>query len=434
MALQSDPNFAPTAGFQKQTDMRAMTVATALFFMVGALTCLNDVIIPHLKSIFALSYAEAMLVQLAFFSAYFFFSYPASRLLDWVDYKSTMVCGLAVMCVGALLFLPAAHMASFPLFLGALMLLATGMTLVQVAVNPYVTILGPAKTASSRLNLAQAFNSVGTFIAPFFGGLIILGHAVQISPAQRQALTGPQLQAYQQQQAHSVQGPYIGIAVTLALLAIALAAIKLKRHTPTHSSQDVLENQIAAHDSIWKHSHVVLGALGLFAYVGAEVAIGSLLVNYMGLPRVAGLRESVAANYLSLYWGGAMLGRFAGAAVLQRVRTAPVLATAAALACALVLTSVFTTGHVAMFALLLVGFCNSIMFPSIFTLGIRDLGALTSKGSSVLMSAAGLGGAVVPLLTGRLADHFGLALAFLLPALCYVYVATFGAVNLRRAP
>jgi FHS family L-fucose permease-like MFS transporter len=384
-----------------------MSVATTLFFMVGALTCLNDIIIPHLKS---------------FFSAYFFFSYPASRVVDWIDYKRTMVCGLLIMGLGAAMFIPAARLASFPLFLLALITLAAGMTFVQVAVNPYVAMIGPSATASSRLNLAQAFNSVGTFIAPFLGGLLILGHAIQLTGAQRHALNPLQLEAYLEQQAHSVQLPYAVISATLVLLAILLGAIRLRPQT---------ENIIGTTsiDSIWGHPRVVLGAIGLFVYVGAEVTIGSLLVNYMGLPQIAGLREQVAANYLTFYWGGAMIGRFIGSAVLQRVRTERALAMAALTACALVSISVLTHGNTAMYALLLVGFCNSIMFPSIFTLGIQDLGPLTSKGSSMLMAAAGLGGAVLPIMTGKFADRFGLQPAFLLPAVCYIYIAGFGVLS-----
>jgi FHS family L-fucose permease-like MFS transporter len=343
-----------------------------------------------------------------------------------------MVCGLLIMGLGAAMFIPAARLASFPLFLLALITLAAGMTFVQVAVNPYVAMIGPSATASSRLNLAQAFNSVGTFIAPFLGGLLILGHAIQLTGAQRHALNPLQLEAYLEQQAHSVQLPYAVISATLVLLAILLGAIRLRPHKPADRVEaSQTENIIGTTsiDSIWGHPRVVLGAIGLFVYVGAEVTIGSLLVNYMGLPQIAGLREQVAANYLTFYWGGAMIGRFIGSAVLQRVRTERALAMAALTACALVSISVLTHGNTAMYALLLVGFCNSIMFPSIFTLGIQDLGPLTSKGSSMLMAAAGLGGAVLPIMTGKFADRFGLQPAFLLPAVCYIYIAGFGVLS-----
>ena len=418
-----------------ETDTRSMTVATALFFMVGFLTCLNDVIIPHLKSIFELSYAEAMLVQFAFFSSYFVFSYPGGRLVDKLGYKRTMVAGLLIMAVGALGFLPAANYATFAIFLAALVILAAGMTTVQVAANPYVTVIGPPATASSRLNLAQAFNSVGTFIAPFLGSLFILKGAKPITPERLQSMSEVARQAYRTAEASSVRIPYIGMALVLSCLAIGLALIKLKPQESTANlTQDFRPSAFADSpntDSIWRHPWLLTGALGLFTYVGAEVSIGSLLVNFMGLPQVAGLPEAKAANFLMVYWGGAMVGRFIGSALLQRLPTGPVLGSAALAACCLVVLTIVTHGHIAMFALLAVGFCNSIMFPSIFTLGIQDLGSLTSKGSS-LMIAAIVGGAIIPLGTGKLADHIGLQAAFLLPAICYVYIAGFGLASSRR--
>jgi len=348
------------------------------------------------------------------------------------------VVGLLVMAAGAAGFLPAAYFALFPLFLGALILLAAGMTVVQVAVNPYVTVIGPAATASSRLNLAQAFNSVGTFIAPFVGGLLILGGATQLTPERMNSLSAAALQSYREVQADTVRLPYIAITVTLVLLAVALAAIKLRpQDSSAERTQDfrpgAFVEALAKPESIWRHPWLLAGALGIFTYVGAEVSIGSLLVNYMGLPQIAGLKEAVAANFLMVYWGGAMIGRFIGSAVLQRVRTGPVLGTAGIVACLLVVLSIVTHGHTAMYALLAVGLFNSIMFPSIFTLGIQDLGPLTSKGSS-LMIAAILGGAIIPELTGRLADKIGLHPSFLIPAICYVYIAAFGIAAIKRPP
>ncbi len=438
MAVPVQNITAPGIGdnYQIKTDTRAMTVATALFFMVGFLTCLNDVIIPRLKSIFELNYTEAILVQFAFFSSYFVFSYPGGRIVEWIGYKRAMVVGLLVMAAGAATFLPAAYLASFPVFLTALIILAAGMTTVQVAVNPYVTIIGPVATASSRLNLAQAFNSVGTFIAPFLGGLLILGGATQVTPERLHSMTAVAQQAYRQAQASSVRLPYIGITLMLILLAIALATIKLKTHiSSSEMTQDfrpgAFSEALAKRDSIWHHPWLLAGAMGIFTYVGAEVAIGSFLVNYMGLPQIAGLKNAVAANYLMVYWGGAMVGRFIGSGVLRRVRTGPVLGTAAICAFVLVLTSIFTHGHTAMWSLLFVGFFNSIMFPSIFTLGIQDLGPLTSKGSSLLIAAI-VGGALIPLATGRLADSLSLQQAFIIPAICYIYIACLGLASSRR--
>ncbi len=422
---------------QSRTDTRAMSVATALFFMVGFLTCLNDVIIPHLKSIFALTYAEAILVQVAFFTSYFVFSYPGGALVDKFGYKKTMVVGLIIMALGALGFVPAASYALFPVFLTALIVLAAGMTVVQVAINPYVTVIGPPRTASSRLNLAQAFNSVGTFIAPFFGAVLILRNAIAPIPqAKLVSMTDFARQAYREAQASTVRLPYIGIALMLVLLAGALALIKLKPQAgQTDLTQDFRPGAFAEAlnkpDTIWNHPWLLAGALGIFTYVGAEVSIGSFLVNYMGLPQIANLSDSVAAKFLMVYWGGAMVGRFVGSAVLQRIKTGPVLGSAAIAACALTVLSVLSQGHLAMGALLAVGFCNSIMFPSIFTLGIQDLGPLTSKGSS-LMIAAILGGAIIPYATGKLADHIGLHPAFIIPAVCYIYIAGFGIAAIKR--
>lgn len=444
-------------GLQIKTDTRAMTVATALFFMVGFLTCLNDIIIPHLKSIFELNYAEAMLVQFAFFSSYFLFSYPGGLLVEKYGYKKTMVAGLVTMAIGAGGFVPASIVANFSVFLTALIILAAGMTVVQVSINPYVTVIGPAATASSRLNLAQAFNSVGTFIAPFVGSFLILRHvARQIAPAQLHSLSAAALQSYRAAQASSVRMPYISLALMLLLIALALGLIKLKTTTGvSQHTQDfrpgAFAEALSRPDSIWRHPWLLFGAVGIFTYVGAEVSIGSFLVNYMGLPQIAGLPEAVAANFLPVYWGGAMIGRFLGSAILQRARTGILLGIAAICAFLLVMTTMHThgsgtvytlrlAGHVialpvspAMWSLLAVGLFNSIMFPSIFTLGIQDLGPLTSKGSS-LMIAAILGGAVIPEAMGKLADHIGVQAAFILPAVCYIYIAAFGIAAIRRRP
>jgi FHS family L-fucose permease-like MFS transporter len=373
----------------------------------------------------------------AFFTSYFVFSYPGGALVDKFGYKKTMVMGLIVMALGALGFIPAASFALFPVFLSALIVLAAGMTIVQVAINPYVTVIGPAKTASSRLNLAQAFNSVGTFIAPFFGSVLILREAVApIGPDKLLSMTEVARQAYREAQASTVRLPYIGIALMLLFLAVALMLIKLKPQSGmTDLTQDfrpgAFAEALSKPDSIWNHPWLFAGALGIFTYVGAEVSIGSFLVNYMGLPQIGGLNEAVAAKFLMVYWGGAMVGRFIGSAVLQRVRTSPVVGVCGVGAFCLVLTSILTHGHVAMGAALAVGLCNSIMFPSIFTLGIQDLGPLTSKGSS-LMIAAILGGAVIPYATGKLADHIGLQPSFLIPAICYVYIAAFGLAGIKR--
>jgi MFS transporter, FHS family, L-fucose permease len=430
----SSPGYADDLQFK--TDTRAMSVTTTLFFMVGFLTCLNDIVIPHLKSIFQLNYAEAMLVQFAFFTSYFVFSYPSGAIVEKFGYKKTMVVGLLVMACGAAGFIPAAKLAIFAIFLAALIILAAGMTIVQVAVNPYVTVIGPAATASSRLNLAQAFNSFGTFIAPFLGGLVILGGATALTPERINSLSAVKLQAYRELQAHTVILPYLGMALVLVLIAIALASIHLQPRTSVaERTQDfrpgAFAEALTKRDSIWRHPWLLAGAAGIFTYVGAEVAIGSLLVNYMGLQQIGNLPQSTAANYLMVYWGGAMIGRFIGSAILQRVKTGKLLGLNAIIAFILVILSILTHGHIAMFALLFVGLFNSIMFPSIFTLGIQDLGPLTSKGSS-LMIAAIVGGAIIPEATGKLADIIGLHHAFIIPAICYIYIAAYGIASIRR--
>jgi FHS family L-fucose permease-like MFS transporter len=387
-------------------------------------------LIPHLKNIFDLNYTEVMLVQFAFFSSYFLFSMPSGRIVEWIGYKRSMVTGLLTMATGALMFVPAASIPSFPLFLTALIVLAAGMTILQTSANPYVAILGPLRTASSRLNLTQAFNSLGTTIAPWFGSWLILGAA--LAPAGIEvvrAMNVDQLHAYRIQQAASVKGPYIGLAVALIVLAITVAWCRL----PVIEYAEAHGHAIG---SIWQHRHLVLGAVGIFVYVGAEVAIGSLMTNYFNQKEIAGLSLKDAAGYLQYYWGGAMIGRFVGSALLQRFRTERLLVFNAVMAALLVTASMLTFGHVAMWALILVGLFNSIMFPSIFTLAIAGLGPLTGKGSGLLVAAI-VGGAVIPELQGVLADHLGIHHAFILPVLCYAYIVFYalrGASDSRQQP
>jgi len=392
----------------------ALTVVTTLFFMWGFVTVLNDVLVPHLKSIFDLNYAKVMLIQFAFFSAYFIFSIPSAKVIDWLGYKKTMVGGLFTMGLGALLFIPAASVPSYPLFLGALMVLAAGITALQVAANPYVAVLGPAQTASSRLNLAQAFNSLGTTIGPYLGGLLILSASPKSMDAVRQ-MGAEALQAYRVQVASSVKLPYLVIGLALFALATAIAMFKLPPIPQAERHGSVVG------DSVWKHRNLVFGTIGIFVYVGAEVSIGSFLINYFAQPNIGNLTEVVAAQYVAYYWGGAMVGRFIGSAVLQKVRTGTVLGIAAIVAALLVCTSMLTLGHVAMWSIILVGFFNSVMFPSIFTLGIAELGPLTGDGSGLLIMAI-VGGAIIPVVQGVLADNLGIHHAFILPVICYLYI------------
>ena len=394
-----------------------LATVTTLFFMWGFLTCLNDILVPHLKSIFDLNYTRVMLIQFAFFGAYFIFSIPSAKIIDWIGYQRSMVAGLLTMGLGAFLFVPAASVPSYPLFLGALIVLAAGITCLQVAANPYVTVLGKPETASSRLNLTQAFNSLGTFLAPFFGGLFILTAAPNM--AEIRALTPDALQAFRVHEAATVKMPYVGLGIALVILAIAIASFKLPK---IEHAQHQLGQKV--NDSIWKHPNLIFGAIAIFVYVGAEVSIGSFLVNYFSQPEIGGLTEKVAASFVAFYWGGAMVGRFIGSALLQKVKTGGLLAMCAICAAALVAVSMLTSGHAAMYSIILVGFFNSIMFPSIFTLGVAELGPLTGDGSGVMIMAI-VGGALIPVAQGWIADHIGIHHAFFLPVICYLYILFF---------
>jgi FHS family L-fucose permease-like MFS transporter len=428
LVQQSGTRLSPLAPDTEGTNVRAMSVATSLFFMWGFLTSLNDTLIPHLKSVFDLDYTRAMLVQFAFFSSYFVFAFPAGKVIEWVGYKRTMVVGLVTMTAGALLFIPASRVPSFDLFLAALIVLAAGITILQVAANPYVANLGPQGTASSRLNLAQAFNSFGTFLAPLFGGYLILSKLPTLSTSSEVA--GAALHAQRLLQASKVDGPYLGIAITLAVLAAALGLIKLPQLAFTQDLRPGEANPSTT-DKLWNHPQLFLGAVGIFLYVGAEVSIGSFLISYLQLPNIGNLTARTASFYVSLYWGGAMVGRFIGSAILRKFSTGRVLAVAAFSAAILVITSMVGFGHVAMISMVAVGVFNSIMFPSIFTLGIADLGSLTGKGSSIMIAAI-VGGALIPLLQGRMADGaIGLHHAFFLPVICYAYISVFGFTRAR---
>jgi MFS transporter, FHS family, L-fucose permease len=414
MAIANVRVTTPAAGAPTSSYRAALAVVTTLFFMWGFVTVLNDILVPHLKSIFDLNYTKVMLIQFAFFSAYFIFSIPSAKIIDAIGYKKTMVAGLLTMAAGALVFIPAASLPSFPVFLTALMILAAGITALQVAANPYVAVLGPAETASSRLNLAQAFNSLGTTIGPFLGGLLILNASPRNTNAMHQMSTEA-LHAYRIHEASSVKVPYFLIALTLIVLATAIGMFKLPAMPGAERHGD------AAKESLWKYRHLILGAVGIFVYVGAEVSIGSFLVNYFSQPEIGNVAENIAARYVSFYWGSAMIGRFIGSAVLQRVRTGKVLGFVAAVSSALVCISMLTSGHVAMWSIILVGLFNSVMFPSIFTLGIAELGPLTGDGSGLLVMAI-VGGAILPVLQGVLADRLGIHHAFILPAICYLYI------------
>src|SRR5712692_9809637 len=414
---------SPTAASESSaTYTGALAVLTTLFFMWGSLTSLNDVLIPYVQHVFKIELAASMLIQTAFFSAYFVFSIPAAKIIDWIGYKRAIVVGLLTMIVACLAFFPAAKIPSFPFFLAALIILATGITILQVAANPYVAVLGKPQTASSRLNLTQAFNSLGTTIFPWIGAHLIL------------RTTATAMAQSASQAADAVIKLYVYFfATALALLAIGIGLSKLPK---MESAEHHIGEKV--NDSIWKHPNLIFGAIGIFVYVGGEVAIGSSISNYLALDNIGGFISPTsipdaatryraalgeAAKYISFYWLGAMIGRFIGSAIL------------------LVTTSVFTNGHAAMWTILSVGLFNSIMFPCIFTMGISELGPLTGDGSGLLNMAI-VGGAIIPWIVGKAGDLInhgyyaamiqgetswgqGIHYALLAAAACYLYILFF---------
>jgi FHS family L-fucose permease-like MFS transporter len=402
-----------------------LAVLTTLFFMWGFITCLNDIIIPHLKAVFDLNYAQAMLIQFAFFTAYFVVSLPSGVVVNKLGYKNGIIIGLVTAGLGCLLFYPAAGARSYPLFLLALFVLASGITLLQVAANPFVAILGKPETASSRLTMTQALNSVGTTIAPLFGSLLILSTVIK-TPAELKQMSPAAVDAYRVTEASSVQTPYLVLTAALLVLAVAIALFKLpKIDAASGGADDAAHAASSQHKSAWSYRHLVLGAIGIFVYVGGEVAIGSFLVNYFKEPAIAGLTEAQGARYVSLYWGGAMVGRIIGTFALRVVRPGRLLAVHALGASALVVITMLATGPVAFWSVLAVGLFNSIMFPTIFTIAIDGLGKHTGQGSGILCMAI-VGGALIPVIQGALADRIGIHHCFIIPVLCYLYIAWYG--------
>jgi FHS family L-fucose permease-like MFS transporter len=412
-----------------------LAVLTTLFFMWGFITCLNDIIIPHLKAVFELNYAQAMLIQFAFFTAYFVMSLPSGLIVNKLGYKNGIIIGLLTAAVGCLLFYPAAGVRSYALFLLALFILASGITLLQVAANPFVAILGKPETASSRLTMTQALNSLGTTIAPIFGSMLILSTAVK-SSAELQQLSPSAADAYRLTEAGSVQTPYLFLAGALVVLAVAIALFKLPKIDAASGGSDLAaENPADSRRSAWSYRHLVLGAVGIFVYVGAEVAIGSFLVNYFKEPSIGALSESDGAHYVAFYWLGAMIGRFIGTATLRVVRPGKLLTGHALAAAILVVATMLFSGSLAMWTIIAVGLFNSIMFPTIFTMAIDGLGKHTGQGSGILCMAI-VGGALIPVVQGALADKIGIHHCFIIPVVCYLYIAWYGMAGhpSRNAP
>jgi len=395
----------------------------ALFFLFGGITSLNDVIIPKLKDLFTLNYTQAMLVQFCFFTAYFVVGVPGAALVKRIGYMRGAAVGLLTMMAGCLLFIPASQSALYVLFLLALFILASGVVLVQVVSNPLISLLGPAKTASSRLTFAQAFNSLGTVLFPLVGASLILG---QIKDVKADQLVGPALDAYRVTESQLVVNTYIGLAVSLALVAAVVWANRNRLKGERHE-----ESSLSVSFALLSRPRFGFGALCIFLYVGAEVSIGSIIVNYLAQPTVMGLTHEAAGGEIWKYWFGAMVGRFIGSALLRVVSPGRTLAGCAAGAIALLAISTHTSGLVSAYSLLAIGLMNSIMFPTIFTLACEGLGKRAADGSGII-NVAIFGGAVVPLATGALADATGsLTLALVLPALCYAVIVAFGLYAVR---
>ncbi|MGR8940955.1 MAG: sugar MFS transporter [Gammaproteobacteria bacterium] len=401
----------------------SLSVLTSLFFMWGFVTCLNDILIPHLKSLFILNYTQVMLVQFCFFAAYLLVSLPSGYFVERFNYQKGIITGLTLASIGCFLFYPAAQLLSYPLFLVAFFVLASGITLLQVSANPYVTILGRPETASGRLTLTQAFNSLGTTLAPYFGGLLILTLPVKTS-AELNALSAEALAAYQSAQAKLVQLPYLGLGGTLLGIALLFACLKLPNIAPAIAHTDA-GRPLGDVKNAWHYRHLVLGAVGIFVYVGAEVAIGSFLISFLGEPHIGGLSAQAASTYVSFYWGGAMLGRFVGASLMRYIAADKLLTFNALTAALLASVAMSASGPLAMGSILAIGLFNSIMFPTIFSLALNGLGKHTAQGSGILCTAI-VGGAILPILQGMFADRLGLQPAFFIPALCYCYIAYYG--------
>ncbi|MCB2013403.1 MAG: sugar MFS transporter [Sphingobium sp.] len=397
----------------------------SLFFIFGGITSLNDVIIPKLKELFTLNFTQAMLVQFCFFTAYLVIGIPGAKLIKKIGYMRGAVAGLVTMLIGCLLFIPASQTATYAIFLLALFILASGVVIVQVVANPLVTLLGPSETAHSRLTFAQAFNALGTTIFPYVGSLLILGSIATVSAAD---LSGAALDEYRRVESHAIVSGYLFLAAVLALVALAVWLFRNRLKGESH-----VESTGLAGLDLLKRPRFGFGALCIFLYVGAEVSIGSLIVNYLMQSSVMGLDEQSAGKLIAYYWGGAMVGRFIGSAVLRTISPGKVLAFNAAMVVLLIAVSANTTGIVSAVSLLAIGLMNSIMFPTIFALACEKLGGRVADGSGII-NVAIFGGAVVPLLTGAVADlSHSLSVALAIPAICYAVIAAFGMYARRPA-
>jgi FHS family L-fucose permease-like MFS transporter len=416
---------------QQRSYFPALSILTFAFFMWGFLTSLNDILVPDLKSIFTLDYTQAMLVQFCFFATYAIMSIPMARLVSRLGYKTSIVIGFIVAGIGCLVFIPAAAVRIYAVFLFGFFVLASGITLLQVAANPYATLLGKPELASRRLTLLQAFNSLGTTIAPAFGSWLILTAAVQTND-QLAKMSASEFTQYQITTAQSIQHPYLLLAAVMVVIGLIIAFLPLPKICSQQQATEHNAEVLADRGSVWRYSHLILGCIAIFVYVGAEVSISSFLVNYFEEPGIANLTPHVAGTYVAYYWGGAMVGRFIGAYLLGKINPPKILMFNAIIAILLLLTTVMMHGHVAMWAVLAIGLFNSVMFPTIFSLAIRGLGRHTPTASGMLCVAI-VGGAIVPVIQGFFADRMGVQLSYLVPVICYAFIAYYGYRGYDRA-
>ena len=409
MAAGTVRTASPTVGNNNASYTVPLMLMVSLYFGIGFITALNDVLVPHFKDLFHLSNFLSLLVQFCFFGAYFLMSLPSGWIVGKIGYKAAIVAALATMGCGLLLFLPASMVIFYPLFLLALFVVGSGLALLQVAINPYVGALGKPETAASRLNLAGFFNSLAGTTAPYVGAMFIF-IAAGASAAQL---------------AYSVRKPYM----VLAGLAFLMAIVTRFVHLPDLIEQH--EKSSAAGGSAWQFRHLRLGAVAIFVYVGAEVAIGSLMINYLGQPSMGGMSHQAAARYVSLYWGGAMVGRFIGFIALRWIRAPRALTFVAVMAFLFVGTAILGHGHIALWAIVSCGLFNSVMWPCIFPMAVDGLGKYTSQGSGILITMV-VGGAVIPEIQGLLADALGYQKSFIIVLLCYAYLVYFAVSGHRN--
>ena len=394
-------------------DRAVMSLLASLFFTWGFITVINNTLLPHLRSVFELSYTQTTLIESVWFIAYFVAAIPSARLIQRVGYKKSLVTGLAIMAVGSLMMIPAARLPSYMITLIALFVIACGITLLQVSANPYVAVVGSPEAASSRLNLVQAFNSLGTTLAPLFGAYLILGRSSSGTAEAGRVLT----QAERLADAQAVQLPYLIVAAVLVILALVIARFPLPA---LNSSAQRATKEQRAGMSLWRHRNLVFGIPAIFIYLIAEIGVANLFINFVEQPHIGNMTHEQGAHYLFILWGGMMVGRFLGSALMRKISAENVLALASIGAFIVMMVAALGTGHVAMWALITVGLFHSVMFPTIFTLGIKGLGPLTEEGAGLLIMAIA-GGALV-VVQGWLADSFGLQRSFLLTAVCELYV------------